>query len=343
MALTGPQFRSTTEDAPRGWVVKSTSTVYRQAMIARYTNGAYQGFADNVGASASMSVLGIASMNGGALPAGHTLTMSPEILALEQIIAIAFTGTPLTTAHRGLVVYGVDENTGSITQGDGIPVGELIEVIDATHAKVGVGPSFVARAIAAQAVADSASVAAASPFATDEYTDPIVADVAGIHASITFTTDPQTVSTAFVAAGVAEILARPRNFTITNTVAPTHAPTSVVATGTDIDGNALTETLALSSGAGTGVKAFKTFTSFVFTGATSTDSVCSIGFGVKMGLSKTIKSRAGRLAVIQQVAAGSVVTTGTFVSAATSPPHGTYAPATAQDGANDYSITYEHA
>ncbi len=137
MALTGPQFRSSTEDAPRGWVVKTTSTVYRQAMIARYTvaAGGDEGFCDNVGASSNMSILGIAEQNGGALPAGHTLTMSPAVKALEVILPLVFQGPALTTAKRGALVYGVDENTGNVTAGSGIPVGELIEVIDATHGK----------------------------------------------------------------------------------------------------------------------------------------------------------------------------------------------------------------
>jgi hypothetical protein len=67
----------------------------------------------------------------------------------------------------------------------------------------------------------------------------------------------------------------------------------------------------------------------------------AIGFGAVFGLSATIKSRAGRLAVIQEVAAGSVVTNGVFASSSASPPHGSYAPNSAPDGSKDYAVTYE--
>ena len=158
MPLTGPQYRNSTEDAPRGWVVNPLATVYRQAVIARYTSGALQGYADNVGASQNMAVLGVADQNGGVQPTGHTLTMSAEVVALEIILPLTIPGG-ITTANRSAVIFGVDSNTGSLNPNDGIPVGMLMEVIDATHGKVGIGPTFVARALAA-------ATASASPGTT---------------------------------------------------------------------------------------------------------------------------------------------------------------------------------
>jgi hypothetical protein len=52
-------------------------------------------------------------------------------------------------------------------------------------------------------------------------------------------------------------------------------------------------------------------------------------------------SRAGLLAPLREIAAGSVVTNGTFVDAATDAPHGTYEPNTAPNGTNDYALYYE--
>ncbi len=161
-ALTGPNFKNTTADEPRGWVVLSTSTVYKQAMIARYLSGANQGYADNVGAAENMAILGVSRQNGGAQPSGNTLTMSAEVLADEVIIPIAFNSS-ITTANRNQVVYGIDSGTGSLSPADGIPVGVLMEIIDSTHGKVGVGPTFVSRAMAGLGSSGSSGSSGGAP------------------------------------------------------------------------------------------------------------------------------------------------------------------------------------
>lgn len=186
----------------------------------------------------------------------------------------------------------------------------------------------------------------ATPMRTDELTNPPAAAPAGLLAATATTNGPQTIlAAALIAGGLTELATRPRNITFTTGgVTPGHAPNQVVITGTDIDGNPLTETKALSQIAGidVGVKAFAGPASFAFTGGTNTDATVSIGFGTKFGLSRSIKSRAGLLAVIREVAVGAVVTTGTFVDSVTSPPHGTYSPATAPDGTKSYAATYEY-
>ena len=347
MALTGPKFLPSTEDAPRGWVIKATSTVYRCAAIAVYTAaaGADQGYADNVGASANMAILGVAEQNGGALPAGHTLTMAQEVRAIEMIIPMVAGGSTgsVSTANRGALVFGVDSNTFSLTAGDGIPMGEFIEFIDSTHAKIGVGPTFVARAAAAAA----ALLTSANPFQVDEFTPaPAATSTTALLAATATVNGTQTLS-SFVAGGVAALLAHARNVTFTGGGTTASCPTSAALTGTDTDGNALTETVALTSGSGTGVKCFKTLASAVLTGGTATNGTTAIGVGSKLGLSKTIRSRSDRLAVVQEVAdasgTGSVVTNGVFASATTSPPHGSYTPNAAPDGTYQYTVTYEHS
>jgi len=44
---------------------------------------------------------------------------------------------------------------------------------------------------------------------------------------------------------------------------------------------------------------------------------------------------------IREVYDGSVVTNGTFSTAATDPPHGTYTANTAPNGTHDYALFYE--
>lgn len=180
---------------------------------------------------------------------------------------------------------------------------------------------------------------------TNEYTDPVAADAAGLEAATATTVAPRTVLAAgLIAGGKTALLTYPRNVTFTTAGATaSDAPATALITGTDIDNAVLTETVTIAQTAtvANGVKAFKTIVSVAYAAAEGTGATVSIGFGAVFGLSKTILSRAGRLAVVQEISAGSVVTNGTFASATTSPPHGSYAPNSAPDGSKDYSVTYE--
>lgn len=186
-------------------------------------------------------------------------------------------------------------------------------------------------------------ISANSVVKVDEWTDPAAVSTTALLGATLITSDPQTVLAAALSSGGKTACATyPRNFTVTGGGTTAHCPTQVVATGTDIDDNALTETLALSGGSGTGVKAFKTYTSFVFTGATVGDGSCAIGIGKKFGLSKKIKSRAGLPLVFAEIAIGVKVTTGTIVAAATSAPYGTYSPSANPNGTtDDFALAYE--
>ncbi len=209
-------------------------------------------------------------------------------------------------------------------------------------------PSLYPPTLSANQIAiatDIVSMQTAGSQYTDEWTDPAAAAAAGLKVATATSVAVQTVLTAgLLAPGIAALLAYPRNVTFTTAGGTAaDAPATVVITGTDIADAALTETVTLAQTAtiASGVKAFKTITSIVYAAGDGAGGTIAIGFGQVFGLSKKAKSRAGRVAVIQEVAAGSVVTTGTFVAAATAPPYGTYSPSTAPNAANDYAVTYE--
>lgn len=188
--------------------------------------------------------------------------------------------------------------------------------------------------------------AANIPYVTDEWTDAAAVSTTALLVATATTVAAQTVlAAAMTAGGNAALLAYPRNLTFTTASTATDAPASVVITGTDINGAALSETLVLSQAATTdvGVKAFKTVTSVVYGAGVGTGGTVAIGIGGKFGLSKAIKQRIAMPNVIQERAINAIVTTGTYVSASTSPPNGTYAPSAAPDGTKDYALTYEHS
>lgn len=179
----------------------------------------------------------------------------------------------------------------------------------------------------------------------DEWTNPLAAAAAGLKAATATTVAPQTIlAAALLTAGKDELAARPRNVTFTTAGGtPADAPATVVITGTDIDGEALTETVNVAQTAtiAEGVKAFKTITSIVYAAGDGTNATVAIGYGNKFGLSRKAKTRTSAVMRGTEIAAGSVVTNGTLVVASTGAPNGTYTPNTAPDGANDYAIAYE--
>ena len=173
----------------------------------------------------------------------------------------------------------------------------------------------------------------------EEYTNPAAADAAGLEAATATTVAPRTV-TSFLAGGVAALAAYGRNVTFTTAGAtPADAPATAVITGTDMDGKAQTETVNLAQIAtiASGVKAFKTITKVEYAAADGTGATVSIGFGLKLGVKKSPKVRAGLAALIREIEVGALVTTGALDG-----PNRTYLPATAPDGTRDYAIYYEY-
>lgn len=191
----------------------------------------------------------------------------------------------------------------------------------------------------------SLGAALGSSIVCDEFTNPIALANAGLQVATASQVADQTVlKAALLAPGLAELAARPRNVTFTvagGTAA--EAPTSADIVGLDIDGNALLETVAITPAAATysGAKCFADITSITKKGGTGTGATVAIGFGKTFGLSNTIKDRAGRRAVLQEVASGSVVTNGVFATPTTSPPYGSYTPNGNPDGSADFAVTYE--
>jgi hypothetical protein len=180
----------------------------------------------------------------------------------------------------------------------------------------------------------------------DEWTNPAAPAVAGLKAATAVVEEELTlVASDLLADGKTALATYPRNVTFTtagDTAAD--APASAVITGTDINDNALTETVTLAQTAtiAEGVKAFKTITSIVFPAGDGTDATVAIGFGKKFGMSKKMVTRAGLVGPIREIAAGAVVTSGTFVAASTSGPNGTYSPSADPDAAKDYAVYFEY-
>lgn len=183
------------------------------------------------------------------------------------------------------------------------------------------------------------------PWKTDEYTDAIASATDGLLDATATTVAVQTVlAAALKAAGKNELAARPRNVTFTTSGGtPADAPATATITGTDINGDALTEEVNVPQTATTaeGVKAFKTITSIVYSAGQGTDALVAIGFGKKFGLSRKAKTRASAVNKGTEISAGSYVTNGTLVVAETGLPNGTYSPNANPDGSADFAITYE--
>ena len=182
--------------------------------------------------------------------------------------------------------------------------------------------------------------------AVEEFIDPPASAVDAIVVALA-PDDTQAVSLSGAALdgtiGAAE-MDPPRNLTFdTLGATPADVPATADVVGTDVNNQPLLETVTLSQivGQAVGVKAFKTVVSIDYPIADGTDATVSVGIGEQFGLAKTIKSRAGLADLTREIEAGSIVTTGTIVDAATSEPNGTYEPATVADAANDYAIYYE--
>jgi len=183
---------------------------------------------------------------------------------------------------------------------------------------------------------------------TDEFTNPAVADVDAIKTSFATSASVQTFDEDDLngAVGDGEMIP-PRNVTITSTTHAHVTAVGVVITGKVRDANGdlvdQTETITTTNGGGAtdaGTKPFSLITDISIPAMGGTSGALEIGFGAAIGLSAKIKSRAGLLAPIRQVAVGAVVTTGTFTN-----PSGSavslYTPAAAPDGSRDYAVTYE--
>lgn len=179
------------------------------------------------------------------------------------------------------------------------------------------------------------------------WTDPSTADTDGYSVSHTgasaASTRNMTLGGALCTSGVGYSVYS-RNVVITVTHGSSVVAMSGTITGTDITGRVQTEAWSVTAGTTsktfTGKKGFKTITSIteVVAADASTNTIIA-GDGVVFGLAAPLAVASA----VKEVAAGSVVTTGTFVVASTASTddlRGTYAPSAAPNGSNDYVVYY---
>lgn len=179
------------------------------------------------------------------------------------------------------------------------------------------------------------------------FTNPAIKDDNGISVSHAGAgaagTTSQTLGGALATLGVAT-LSPPRNVVIIVTHGSAVVAMSGTITGTDYRDQAMTEAWSVTAGTTsktfTGKKAFKTVTAITETVAAdaSANTIISgsgdvLGIPIKVTVNSAVKEQID----------GAIVTTGTIAaggSTSTIDPLGTYAPATAPDGAHDWDIWF---
>lgn len=162
----------------------------------------------------------------------------------------------------------------------------------------------------------------------------VLASTPTVSGSVTYTSAASQLSnTAFTLAA--------RNLVITGGGTTSNCPTSAVVHGFDAGNNAQTETIALTSGSGTGVKGWSKLTSIQFTGGTGTAGTIEVGTGVKIGLSYAPVLRAGQTSPLlpQREIIDGVVSSPSTSSIDT--VNHTYTPSSAPNGTHKFSIDYE--
>lgn len=184
----------------------------------------------------------------------------------------------------------------------------------------------------------------------EEFIDPALADTDGIMTVVqSLLTTEVTYDDTLEA--LAAAISPPRNITVTTGAGgtPGHSPSEATIVGKDINGADLTEVIALSQAAATdlGAKAFASVSSVTLKDdGSGTGAALEVGFGSIIGLGKQVKSRAGAIAILQEIEAGTVkagdALAGTYADAATGLPNGTYDPGSAPDGSKDYAVYYEY-
>lgn len=112
-----------------------------------------------------------------------------------------------------------------------------------------------------------------------KWTAPDAPSATAVHAAVTLTTAVQTVTTSITNPDFSRVIS------ITGAMAGGSLTGNVVITGTDIRGNAITNTIALSNNSTVdGTKAFKTITSIQLPVKVTTNDTVSIGISDKLGL-----------------------------------------------------------
>lgn len=183
------------------------------------------------------------------------------------------------------------------------------------------------------------------------YENPAAKSTSGLLDPVATIASPHTYTAVdFKPGGLATLDVYPRtiNFTAAGST-PGHAPTSVVIVGADISGITNGETLSLSGiGSGTieSAQTYKSVGSVAFNAASGTDATIAVGLGNTFALTAPAQSRLGAANPIYEAVGGAtmaIASEGTIVSAASSPPNGTYTSTQDPDGETNYVVYFEVA
>lgn len=186
----------------------------------------------------------------------------------------------------------------------------------------------------------NATISPLAGITVEEFLAPAAAAPAGLAVAAASTVAIQTVN-AFLAPGIAALLAGGRNVTLTTAGAtPADAPATALVTGTGTDNKPLTETITVAQTAtiANGVKIFKTITSVVYAAGDGVGATISIGWGLKLGLTQVPKLRGGASIPTFESLDGVALSPATGVISATNK---SYLPATAPNAAHNYCVYYE--
>ena len=210
-----------------------------------------------------------------------------------------------------------------------------------THPHLIIGPGGIAKEVADVRADLMATFAPLLGIAIEEYTNP----PAAVATAIMPVTASQVGSVSYQYAALTGAIgdgaiSPPRNIeVVTAGSTATQAPTSVIVSGFDVQGKALTETITgTAGGAATyaGVKCFAKVTEVTFVGGTGTAATMSVGTGIVVGLASTPKTRTGQAVtagsgalIRRELVDGAVVTSGALTAASTNPPYGAYTPSAA--------------
>jgi hypothetical protein len=165
-------------------------------------------------------------------------------------------------------------------------------------------------------------------------------------ATATVASETTILAAALESAGLTKLAAHgARKVTFTTAGGtPADAPATVDIVGEDVDGNELTETLALAQTAATvtSVGCYSAITSVTYPAADGTSATVAIGIADTFGLPSKVRTLAGGPNIVREVEDGTAPTAGTFEDSATSAPYGSYTPNTTPDGSADFGLVYEH-
>lgn len=166
----------------------------------------------------------------------------------------------------------------------------------------------------------ASTLAPMAAICVQEFTNPLATTTSNLMAAtasqvtedvlLPATTPAAGALTAATIANLATGGARQIIFTVAGSTPAHRAPTGTIY-GTDLDGKPKTQTVLLPKVAGAATSGFfKDIEKIVLAAGTGTGATVALGLGAALGLEQVVKTRAGRTAVIQEVADGSVVTNG---------------------------------